>query len=296
MRSLKVAAVLAAALVVFAGPALADDWTVVKLRGGVQQLIDGTWTDVVRGDVIPDDRQIRTLADGHVDLQRATETVSLGAATQIQIHDKTDVRYTTVQQDFGTVEVNAEALNVQHFAVENSLLAAVVKGTHFVVTASDADASVAVVRGAVSVEAKSSKEIMLVTVGHMATVGAQAQIVMSDLSPTAPAMGAEGTPLEVASLDAPATTGGGWALQKNTHGALPEIADPQDGAAGLRPSIAPASIETAALGTAVVPGLLATSDDKPKPAEPINLATLFAGLCIGIAVGGVALLLKRSVN
>ena len=168
-----------AVLLLGTAPALADEWAVVKLRGTVQQLIDGAWTPVARGDKIADDRPVRTLGDGHADLQRGAEIVTLGADTQVVIHDKADVRYTTVQQDFGTVEVEAQVENVQHFAVETKFLAAVVKGTHFTVTASDLGASVAVERGQVEVESAASKRKTTVTIGQMASVAPATDMVVS---------------------------------------------------------------------------------------------------------------------
>src|SRR5882724_7831354 len=114
------------ALLVACAPALADDWLVIKLRGTVEQLVDTNWTVLQRGDAVPDDRTVRTGPDGHVDLLRGKEVVTLGASTQVQIHDKTDARFTTVQQDFGSVEVEAEVQNAPHFVVDTQFLAAVV--------------------------------------------------------------------------------------------------------------------------------------------------------------------------
>ena len=54
------------ATLALSGTAFADDWLVVKLRGGVQQMIDNAWVDLKRGDSVPDDRLVRTLTDGHV--------------------------------------------------------------------------------------------------------------------------------------------------------------------------------------------------------------------------------------
>jgi len=178
MRNILVLATLVA-LLLGSAPALADEWVVVKLRGSAQQLIEGAWTPVARGDTIPDDRTVRTLGDGHVDLQRGAEVVTLGADTQVMIHDKEDVRYTTVEQDFGTVEVEAQVENVQHFAVETKFLAAVVKGTHFTVTSSELGASVSVARGQVEVESAASKRKTTVTIGQMASVAPGTDMVVS---------------------------------------------------------------------------------------------------------------------
>ncbi len=151
-------------------PALADDWVAVKLRGAVLQLVNGDWTRLQRGDVVSDDRVVRTLGNGRVDFQRDAEVISLGGSTQIRIHDRAGKRFTTVEQSFGTVEVEAEVQNVQHFAVETPYLAAAVKGTHFIVTSGDRKASVQVTRGRVEVTDIATGARALVPAGQTATV------------------------------------------------------------------------------------------------------------------------------
>lgn len=155
---------------------LADDWVAVKLRGQVLQLVGGDWAKLQRGDVVPDDRVIRTLGNGRVDLKRDAEVISLGGNTQIQIKDKTGKRFTTVEQHFGTVEIEAEVRNVQHFAVQTPFLAAVVKGTHFIVKSGKTEASVKVTRGRVEVSDKSSGAHVLVPAGQQVTVTAAGEI------------------------------------------------------------------------------------------------------------------------
>ena len=135
MRPLRLLVLAALALITMASAATADTWTAVRLRGAVLQLVAGVWQPVHRNDVVPDETLIRTLNNGYVDFARGAETVSLGPTTQIQIFDKGGAKpFTTVQQSFGTVTVDAEVKNVQHFAVETPYLAAVVKGTKFIVT------------------------------------------------------------------------------------------------------------------------------------------------------------------
>ena len=153
MRILFTAAIL---LSLFsAGPVLADDWTAVKLRGNVLQLVDGEWGPLERGDVVPDSRVIRTMGGGRVTFVRGEETLDLGGNTQIQIHDRGGCRpFTTVKQYFGKVQVEAEVKQVQHFAVQTPYLVAVVKGTKFTVVSGKSDSQVSVERGAVSVADK----------------------------------------------------------------------------------------------------------------------------------------------
>ncbi len=151
--------------------AFADDWVAVRLRGTVLQLVDGEWLKLHRNDVVPDSRVIRTLRTGNVEFVRGEEHVTLGPDTQIQIYDEKRAKpFTTVKQYFGTVAVEAEVRDVQHFAVENRYLAAVVKGTRFTVTASDDGASVEVERGAVFVEDSATRNNVTVTAGQSAAV------------------------------------------------------------------------------------------------------------------------------
>jgi len=171
----------------------ADDWVAVKLRGQVLQLVEGDWAKVQRGDVVPDDRVIRTLGNGRVDLQRDAEVISLGGNTQIQIRDKTGKRFTTVQQHFGTVEIEAEVQNVQHFAVETPFLAAVVKGTHFIVKTTRTGSSVKVTRGQVEVSDNQNGAHVLVPAGQQATVAATGEISVSGRgAKSAQVVGADG--------------------------------------------------------------------------------------------------------
>lgn len=184
--------------------ALADDWVAVKLRGQVLQLVEGDWAKLQRGDVVPDDRVIRALGNGRVDLQRDAEVISLGGNTQIQIRDKAGKRFTTVQQHFGTVEIEAEVRNVQHFAVETPFLAAVVKGTHFIVKTSKTGSSVKVTRGRVEVSDNESGAHVLVPAGQQATVSATGEISVSG-------RGASSTPVVSANgqvISGSTTTGG----------------------------------------------------------------------------------------
>lgn len=166
MQKTHIMAALAVALVALPGLALADDWQVTKLRGSAAVLVDGKWQPLRRGDIVPDDRAIQTLDGGRISLQRGKEVIDLGPQTAIRIHDHDGQQYTTVKQYFGTVGVEAEVRNVQHFAVVNEHLAAVVKGTHFTVHSDEDGAEVSVQRGKVQVEDDETGETVFVTVGE----------------------------------------------------------------------------------------------------------------------------------
>lgn len=163
-----------------ASPVLADTWTVVKMRGQVMQLDGSTWLHLERGDTVSDERFVRTGATGRAALVRGNETVELGPNTQIRIIDKDGVRpFTTIKQDFGTVSIEAEARDVQHFAVETSYLAAVVKGTKFTVIATEVGAAVQVKRGHVFVEDSRGQSTTTVSAGQNAAVAKGTTISVS---------------------------------------------------------------------------------------------------------------------
>jgi uncharacterized membrane protein YgcG len=161
-------------LSVTAVPALADDWSITRLRGAVFQLIDGQWQPLNQGDLVPDKRIVRTGAVASVELQRGQETLTLGAHTQIAIADKGTLKpFTTVTEYFGEVGVEAQVQNVQHFAVVTPYLAAVVKGTIFVVKSGRNGATVSVDRGHVAVETPHGQSVT-VTVGQSASASGKA--------------------------------------------------------------------------------------------------------------------------
>lgn len=139
-------------LLMMAAPAWAEDWQVDRVRGTVTQQISGSWQAVSRGDVIPNDRYLKTGANGRIGLSRGNETIELQGDTQIRIEDAGAERMTTVLQDLGTVSIEAERRNVQHFSVQTPFMAAVVKGTRFTVRSDPSGTSVQVDRGVVQVQ------------------------------------------------------------------------------------------------------------------------------------------------
>lgn len=158
------------ALALVAAPAVADDWQATRLRGAVFALENGAWEQLVRGDVVADDRVIRTARNGRVLFERGSESINLGPDTQIQIHDRNGQKFTTVQQYFGALTVEADQRDVQHFAVQTPLLAAVVKGTKFKVTVTDDNSEVRVLRGSVEVRDRTSARRVAVSRGQRAKV------------------------------------------------------------------------------------------------------------------------------
>lgn len=171
-RMFKVVAALIVLCIALPVSAFADDWLVTKLRGNALQLVGADWAPLERGDVVPDDRVIRTLGGGRAMLQRGRETIEIAANTQIRILDKVGGKpFTTVQQFFGSMSIEAEVRNVQHFAVQTPYLAAVVKGTRFEVKTNSRQSEVKVQRGHVAVEDLHTGAHTLLAAGQVATVG-----------------------------------------------------------------------------------------------------------------------------
>jgi hypothetical protein len=171
LRTFLLGLVAAIVLAVTGTAAHADDWTVTRLRGTVQQLVGGEWQPLERGSVIPDERSIFTRSNGYATLVRGNEAIELGPNTKIEIYDQGGRKpFTTILQHAGTLTVEAEVRNVKHFAVKTAYLAAVVKGTRFTVTAKSSGGSVEVFRGQVSVEDKRTAETVLILPGQKASV------------------------------------------------------------------------------------------------------------------------------
>jgi len=162
------AASVATALMCATSIAMADDWVATKLRGRVLQLVDNEWQPLGRGDIVSDDRVVRTIKGARVTFQRGNETIDLGGDTQIQIRDKSGRQFTTVQQYFGTVSIEADVRQVEHFSVTTPQLAAVVKGTRFTVVSNEKGAKVSVQRGHVEVEDRDTHQSTLLAVGQSA--------------------------------------------------------------------------------------------------------------------------------
>lgn len=163
------AALAALALAALPTIALADDWQVIKLRGNAAMLVGDTWQPLQRGDVVSDDRAIRTVGGSRMTLERGLEMLDLGPDTAIRIDDRNGKKFTTVKQYFGTVGVEAEVRNVKHFAVVSPDLAAVVKGTHFTVVAGKSGSTVSVQRGHVAVTDDDTGENVVLAAGQSAS-------------------------------------------------------------------------------------------------------------------------------
>jgi hypothetical protein len=287
MSLIRLIAILVATLFV-AAPAIAGDWVVTRLRGTVEQRVDEAWVSLKRGDSIEYDRDVRTLSDGHAELQRNLEVLTLDVNTTIRIQHDIETGFTTVLQEFGRLEVDADIRNVKHFAVQTAYLAAVVKGTRFVVTTDLDGTTVAVDRGAVGVTSVASERSTTITVGQSATVEKKKDLTVGGLGPWPPILEKEAAPVQSAALAGTASAGNATAQLP-----APEAAnDPSP----MQIAAAPAT----QIGGGTVGDLLGGTNQvvatQAEPASPVSPTVVMIGVLIGAALGALALFFRRIVR
>src|SRR5262249_38540173 len=112
------------------------EWHVSKSSGEVWVATSGAQPVALRSDAVlkPGDT-LSTGQNGRVLLARGAETILVSANSVVGIPtDKMDGYSTTIVQQAGSILLEVEKKNVQHFEVATPYLAAVVKGTQFRVT------------------------------------------------------------------------------------------------------------------------------------------------------------------
>jgi hypothetical protein len=146
-------------------------WQVSKVSGeawiagsGVQQVSLGQASTLKPGDTI------RTGRNGRVLLVRGAESMLVSANSQVTVPTAAGSGRSTILQQAGSILLDVEKRNVQHFEVETPFLAAVVKGTQFRVTVTAGSAKVDVQRGQVQVSDFRSGQFALVQPGQAASV------------------------------------------------------------------------------------------------------------------------------
>jgi hypothetical protein len=151
-----------------------DPWTVSKssgevwvTRGEMQRVALTSDAALSAGDMI------RTGRNGRVLLTRGEETIVIAPNTEIGIPKPgKDGFPTTIEQVAGSIQLEVEKRNVQHFEVDTPYLAAVVKGTKFSVTVDRKGAHVDVTRGQVQVSDFKTGQSVIVLPGQSAGVSA----------------------------------------------------------------------------------------------------------------------------
>jgi hypothetical protein len=160
--------------------AFAEDaaWRVSKSSGDASvTTAGGQQAALAEGAAVQPGDNIRTGQTGRILLKRGEETILISPNSAIGIPaDKKSGMATTIIQQAGSILLDVEKRNVQHFSVETPYLAAVVKGTQFRVTVNKSDSRVDVLRGQVEVQDFKSGQYAMVMPNQAATVSAQGSI------------------------------------------------------------------------------------------------------------------------
>jgi len=168
---------LMAFVTVCAGSAvLAQDsaWHVSKSSGDVWITTSGVQPVALTGDAsLNAGDTVRTGANGRVLLARGAETILIAANSVVGIPKASAAGMSTILQQAGSILLDVEKRNVQHFEVLTPYLAAVVKGTQFRVTVDGTGSQVAVLRGQVQVSDYKTGQYTLVNADQAASVSVQ---------------------------------------------------------------------------------------------------------------------------
>jgi hypothetical protein len=131
-RYLIFAAAMATLTLAAASPASAE-WTVAKASGTVLKLDGDRWTEIEGGEIVPDNRILRTLPSGRVLLHQDGDTISLAGHTAVQFKLPANGAPLTILQYSGAVSIDAKNANRARYVVETPVLQAVGDGSAFTV-------------------------------------------------------------------------------------------------------------------------------------------------------------------
>jgi hypothetical protein len=150
-RALRLAFWMTCSALTTVGSARAEDWLATRVSGQVTlHQEDGSVSRLQTGMSVAPGSIVETSANGRAMMQRGGSSITIGPRSDVKATD--GFFTTTVVQQKGTVELEVEKRWRPYFTVETPLLSAVVKGTHFTVTASAKTNAVAVARGLVQVQ------------------------------------------------------------------------------------------------------------------------------------------------
>ena len=192
----------------FAG---APGWTISESSGRVVVLRSGVSQIAIRGGSLSPGDLVSTAGNARAVLVRGGEYLVVSPNSRIRIADPvTSGGFTQIIQDLGNTVFRITKKTTPHFAVETPYLAAVVKGTTFSVTVTEAGTAVQVTEGLVQVSTNDGGATHLVRPGDIGLVdaamplrlkieGKEAQVIDSPNKPSA-------TPAPSASIAAAATT------------------------------------------------------------------------------------------
>jgi FecR-like protein len=184
-RALVIAvAILLIALAPLAPPAYAVDvssamhpWVVQELKGAAfsrpRDADDSQWRALQPGAAIDPGSAVRTDGSGRVELTNGVDTIRLSPSSEIELPTALNGDpVTRVIHWVGTAFFHVGKRPGPQFEVDTPYIVAIVKGTKFTTTVSDAGASVKVSEGVVGVSAAAGGSSIDVTAGSSASVSA----------------------------------------------------------------------------------------------------------------------------
>ncbi|MEO1252869.1 MAG: FecR family protein [Pseudomonadota bacterium] len=165
-------AVLSASAVILTfGAALAGDWQVIETAGTVRTTNPtATAQPVSTGQALGGGAVLTTGFDGRAVLLNGRQQIVIGPNSRMSLPAADEAGMTRILQDLGTLLFKVDKREEQHFQVETPIIAAVVKGTTFTVTAGANSHAVHVAEGAVEVAVRSGSATELVTAGRTVRV------------------------------------------------------------------------------------------------------------------------------
>ncbi len=172
MTLIKRLAGFASALIVLVGVAFASEaWRVTQSSGAVRITQSAAGMHLVStGDALSAGSVLSTGLDGRAVLERREQSIVVGPNSRMVLPAVEEEGMTRILQDLGTLMFKVDKRNKQHFRVETPVIAAVVKGTTFTVTAGDESHAVHVAEGLVEVIELKTLESTLVGAGETISV------------------------------------------------------------------------------------------------------------------------------
>jgi ferric-dicitrate binding protein FerR (iron transport regulator) len=154
-----------------AGAQAGDKWRLVQSTGQVTAGGAGLVPVAVRpNDALPKNGWLQTGPNGSAVLAHDRDTIIIGPLSRVQLPDETKAGNTQVIQSLGSAlyQIGKEA--APHFQVDTPYLAAIVKGTTFVVSVGSDSARVDVTEGLVEVASPDGSSVEYIRPGHAGLV------------------------------------------------------------------------------------------------------------------------------
>ena len=188
---------LAVSFLALGGAASAEDWHVVQSSGDVWVTSNAAEPVALTSTTaLTDGTTIVTGAAGRAMLARGEQTMLVGPNSVATVPEASQQGFVTILERSGRIEFDVDRQKDPHFAVETPFLAAVVKGTHFVVDVDPDSANVSVDRGLVQVTDLATGEVADTPAGqgarmsganaHLSIFGSGTLAAVTQGSPRAP--------------------------------------------------------------------------------------------------------------